>query len=94
MVTYLFDLVNYRQRAEKSLPVGRGTVDSADMTSPRADISVMRHVICARCGQAFECNTGGDCWCAAEPYRLPLPEGRDCLCPDCLRSAAGARQSG
>jgi hypothetical protein len=25
-----------------------------------------------------------------ETYRLPLPtEGGDCLCPDCLRKAAG-----
>ncbi len=46
---------------------------------------------CARCGTAFECGAPGECWCAAEPYRLPLTaagEIEDCLCPTCLRQAA------
>jgi len=49
-----------------------------------------RRLACARCGAAFECGLGGDCWCAAEPYRLPLPDAaaEDCLCPACLRKAA------
>jgi hypothetical protein len=50
-----------------------------------------RRLACARCGKEFECGLAGDCWCAAEPYRLPLTlagEIEDCLCPDCLRRAA------
>jgi hypothetical protein len=50
-----------------------------------------RKLNCARCGAAFDCGLGGDCWCAAEPYKLPLTkagEAEDCLCPACLRKAA------
>jgi hypothetical protein len=52
-----------------------------------------RRLACARCGKEFEYGLAGDCWCAAEPYRLPLTragEIEDCLCPDCLRKAAAA----
>jgi hypothetical protein len=52
-----------------------------------------RKLACARCGAAFDCNLEGGCWCAAEPYRLPLTDAaqaEDCLCPDCLRKAAVA----
>lgn len=51
-----------------------------------------RTLACARCGAGFECALAGDCWCAAEPYRLPLTAAgaiEDCLCPSCLRQAAG-----
>ena len=52
-----------------------------------------RTLACARCGSVFECRSAaGDCWCAAEPYRLPLTTAgaiEDCLCPACLRQAAG-----
>jgi len=50
-----------------------------------------RRLTCARCGAAFDCGLGGDCWCAAEDFRLPMPaseSGADCLCPNCLRAAA------
>jgi hypothetical protein len=49
-----------------------------------------RKLSCARCGTAFECGLNGDCWCAAEPYKLPMKDAaaEDCLCPDCLRKAA------
>jgi hypothetical protein len=48
-----------------------------------------RKLACARCGAAFDCNLEGGCWCAAEPYRLPmLDAAQDCLCPACLRKAA------
>jgi hypothetical protein len=49
-----------------------------------------RRLNCARCGAAFDCGLGGECWCAAEPYRLPMSgaTAEDCLCPDCLRKAA------
>jgi len=58
------------------------------------DNATPRRLACARCGSVFECGAGtGDCWCAAEPYRLPLTragEIEDCLCPECLRRAASA----
>jgi hypothetical protein len=55
-----------------------------------------RRVTCARCGTRFDCGLGGDCWCAAEPAKLPLPalqvasNAEDCLCPACLRKASAA----
>jgi len=61
-------------------------MSAAPPTSPR-------RLACARCGTAFECGAPGECWCAAEPYRLPLTaagEIEDCLCPACLRKAAAA----
>ena len=48
---------------------------------------------CARCGAAFACSPGGDCWCAAEPVRLPMPSPlseEGCLCAVCLRAATAA----
>jgi hypothetical protein len=49
-----------------------------------------RKLNCARCGTPFECSLEGGCWCAAEPYRLPMTNAavEDCLCPACLRKAA------
>jgi hypothetical protein len=56
-----------------------------------------RALLCAQCGAAFTCGGDDGCWCAAEPYRVPMPEAGagDCLCPACLRekAAAAARQS-
>ena len=53
----------------------------------------MRRLACARCGAAFECGVAtGACWCFAEEFRLPMPaagSAADCLCPACLRKAAG-----
>jgi hypothetical protein len=50
-----------------------------------------RRIACSRCGTEITCNPGGDCWCATETARLPMPvEGEDCLCRDCLRKAAEA----
>jgi hypothetical protein len=58
--------------------------DSVPSKAPRA-------LVCARCGGAFDCSLDGDCWCAAEPYRLPVVNaGKDCLCPSCLRRDAAA----
>jgi hypothetical protein len=61
------------------------------MTLRPTEPTAARRLACARCGAAFNCQLGGSCWCAAEPYRLPMPEGttEDCLCPACLRAAAG-----
>jgi hypothetical protein len=59
-----------------------------------SETSPARRKVCARCGTAFDCGAGsGDCWCAHEPYRLPLTEAgaaEGCLCPACLRQAAAA----
>jgi hypothetical protein len=54
-----------------------------------------RRPSCPQCGAAFDCSPGGDCWCATEPFRLPMPQAgtEDCLCPGCLRAAA-ARTAG
>jgi hypothetical protein len=52
-----------------------------------------RRLACARCGVAFECAQGGDCWCAAEPYRLAMTDAEDCLCPACVRKAAAAAEN-
>ncbi|HEY7228968.1 MAG TPA: cysteine-rich CWC family protein [Pseudolabrys sp.] len=51
-----------------------------------------RRIVCVRCGASFDCGLSGDCWCAAEPYRLPTTKAsiEDCLCPACLRKAATA----
>jgi len=50
-----------------------------------------RRLACARCGAEFSCNLAGGCWCDDEAFRLPLPTSADadCLCPTCLRKAAG-----
>jgi hypothetical protein len=55
-------------------------------------IAAARRLICARCGAAFDCGLGRDCWCAGFA-RLPMPAPgsvEDCLCPACLRAAASA----
>ena len=52
---------------------------------------------CARCGAVFGCSTSTGCWCAGEPYRLPMPAPGsidDCMCPTCLRAEAAKRQAG
>jgi Cysteine-rich CWC len=67
------------------------------MTTPDATAPIPRgrRVICARCGTDFSCGLSGDCWCAAEPVRLPLfgNPSEDCLCPSCLRKAAQSSTS-
>jgi hypothetical protein len=71
----------------KQLPVGARPDDSR---------STERRVVCEGCGTEFHCtgNNRGDCWCAAEPYRLPTPlsaqigDFTHCLCPSCLRKVA------
>jgi Cysteine-rich CWC len=54
--------------------------------------SAPRRLLCARCGTASGCTLGVDCWCHAEPFRLPMPEtgsaDDDCLCPACLQATA------
>jgi hypothetical protein len=61
---------------------------------PPAETSAPRRLACGRCGTVFDCSPRGGCWCAAEPYRLPMPDGaaEDCLCPSCLKAAAAAQR--
>jgi len=60
------------------------------MTAPQRSTS--RSLVCAACGTSFTCTGDADCWCGAEPYRLPMPAtadaSADCLCPQCLRRKA------
>jgi hypothetical protein len=50
-----------------------------------------RHLTCSGCGTEFICELSGNCWCAEETAKLPMPtEGGDCLCRDCLRKMANA----
>ena len=64
--------------------------DNRDMSESIPRGGEPRPKVCARCGAPFDCGMAGDCWCAAEPYRLPMTnaESEDCLCPDCLRREA------
>jgi hypothetical protein len=58
---------------------------------PSRGVRILR---CGRCGTAFDCRPA-DCWCAAEPVRLPMPaaeSGEDCLCRTCLRLAAASQR--
>ena len=51
-----------------------------------------RRLACAGCGVEFSCALSGECWCAEETVRLPMPaDGGDCLCRDCLRKMAAER---
>ncbi|MGT2503829.1 cysteine-rich CWC family protein [Bradyrhizobium guangxiense] len=53
-----------------------------------------RRLACARCGAEFACDLSGNCWCAEETAKLPMPvAGEDCLCRECLRKAAEAARS-
>jgi hypothetical protein len=61
------------------------------MALAETQATTARRLTCARCGAAFDCDPGGDCWCFAEELRLPLPaeaSAAQCLCPACLRTAA------
>jgi hypothetical protein len=60
------------------------------MTGEPANSNPARVVVCARCGASFGCDLSGECWCAHETFRLPIPTdaASDCLCPVCLRAAA------
>ncbi len=54
-----------------------------------SEVSLSRRLTCSACGTEFGCDLSGNCWCAEEPARLPMPTaGGDCLCRDCLRKAA------
>ncbi len=62
--------------------------------SPDQPANANRNLVCAHCGTAFECGLSGECWCAAEPYRLRMTDRAaqaDCLCQVCLRKAAVAQ---
>jgi len=44
-----------------------------DAAATSGDPAAPRRLICARCGRAFDCGLGRDCWCAAPSFRLPPP---------------------
>jgi iron complex transport system substrate-binding protein len=41
---------------------------------------------CRSCGKGFTCQSV-DCWCSKMPAVMPMEEGKDCLCPECLSKA-------
>jgi hypothetical protein len=47
-------------------------------------MSIERKKVCSQCQTEFSCFTE-NCWCAELPQIMPLSEGGDCLCPDCLK---------
>jgi hypothetical protein len=54
-------------------------------------IAPKRRLTCSGCGIEFGCDLSGQCWCAEETAKLPMPTaGGDCLCRDCLRASARA----
>jgi hypothetical protein len=58
-------------------------------TGLRNEPATPRRLVCARCGASFDCGLGGECWCAAENFRMSMPAvdaAEDCLCPPCLRA--------
>ncbi|EAQ35089.1 hypothetical protein NB311A_14375 [Nitrobacter sp. Nb-311A] len=60
----------------------------------RTGQQAVRRLLCSGCGTEFSCDPSGNCWCAEETARLPMPpEGSDCLCRDCLRKAAARSSS-
>jgi hypothetical protein len=53
--------------------------------------TLSRRLTCAECGAEFGCDLSGNCWCADETAKLPMPTSSgDCLCRDCLRAKATA----
>jgi len=55
----------------------------------RLETPAPRRVACTACGTEFSCSLSGDCWCAEETARLPMPlANEDCLCRECLRKLA------
>jgi len=60
------------------------------------DKPAARTKTCTHCGTVFDCSTSSGCWCAKEPYRLPMPapgSTDDRMCPPCLRAEAAKRQA-
>jgi hypothetical protein len=77
-----------------SLPDGGGCPDTVRYMS--VDTAGTRTLRCGRCGARFFCRPAGNCWCATESLRLPMPvDGQDCLCRACLRAvSAGVGRPG
>jgi hypothetical protein len=63
------------------------------MTNSKAfPVQEPRRLACSRCGTEFGCDRSGNCWCAEETAKLPMPvAGEDCLCRACLQKAAAMR---
>lgn len=47
--------------------------------------------VCRNCSAEFSCGHLGGCWCSELPNIMPLEEGKDCLCPDCLKEVIDAK---
>ncbi|WP_299808610.1 hypothetical protein [Tardiphaga sp.] len=64
------------------------------MTTPtETALRSNRRLACAECGTEFGCDLSGQCWCAAETAKLPMPTaGGDCLCRECLRKKAATAE--
>lgn len=41
---------------------------------------------CSDCQESFSCYSGG-CWCNNLPQVMPYSDEKDCLCPNCLKTA-------
>ena len=46
--------------------------------------------ICHQCQNKFDCNPH-NCWCAELPKIIPIKDGEDCLCPECLKKEIAKR---
>ena len=46
----------------------------------------MTNKTCAMCGASFGCgnNSQQPCWCSQYPAIMPIENGQDCRCPECL----------
>jgi hypothetical protein len=63
------------------------------MTNRTEPVALSRRLACSACGAEFGCDLSGQCWCAEESVKLPMPvAGGDCLCRDCLRALASSAE--
>jgi len=51
--------------------------------------------LCYRCKAAMNCKRSGECWCAAVPPALLLPndESAGCFCPKCLCNSIASAET-
>ena len=53
----------------------------------------MTNKTCAMCGASFGCgnNSQQPCWCSQYPAIMPIENGQDCRCPECLKTIIRAK---